>query len=409
MEPIEFHFDIPDRELWKEKIIKELKENSDKVIFKNEIEGISFDITEKQTFSFEVSDKRTSNDWKNCFYIDVIEEKTANSICLNALMSGADSLFLNIKKNTIDWAILSKGIEFDYISTRIKFSSFEGLNSFLAFKSAHPNIQFLVDPLTYHENLKEFDFGFLLNGFELQQIGANTWQEAGILLSTFHELLIQDKNQNTFHVHLGIGSNYFVEIAKIRAIKWLFNHLCTTYNISEPKLIFSAETGFVNKSLKDPHTNLLRQSTEAMAALTSGISELTIRPYDEFSESGSSHFTRRMALNISNILKEESYFDFVKDPLKGSNVVELLTQEIIENSWNFFTSLEPFKSINSLEKLNYLKQEIEKTRNKRIASFQQNEIKLIGVNCFLNNEEDTNQWIDNKYIDIPYLILEKYS
>jgi methylmalonyl-CoA mutase N-terminal domain/subunit len=62
-----------------------------------------------------------------------------------------------------------------------------------------------------------------------------------------------------------------------------------------------------------------------------------------------------------------------------------------------------------LEKLNYLKQEIEKTRNKRIASFQQNEIKLIGVNCFLNNEEDTNQWIDNKYIDIPYLILEKYS
>jgi methylmalonyl-CoA mutase len=120
-----------------------------------------------------------------------------------------------------------------------------------------------------------------------------------------------------FNFHLGIGSNYFVEIAKIRALKWLSQHLCNTYQLN-PEIHFSAEIGFMNKSLKDPHTNLLRQTTEAMAAISGGISELTIRPYDDLSANGSNNFSRRMALNISNILKEESYFDFVKDPLKGT-------------------------------------------------------------------------------------------
>jgi methylmalonyl-CoA mutase len=408
MKPIEFHFDFPERSIWKEKIIKELKENSDKIIYKNEIEGISIDITEKPSHSFEVDDNRKSNDWKNCFYTDVENEKTTNSLCLKALMSGADSLFLNIKNDNLDWNLLTDNIEFDYISTRFNFSSKEGINSYLKFKNHHPNIEILIDPLTFQEELIEYNFGFLLNGSELQQIGANTWQEAGILLSTFHELLIQDKNRNTFNVHLGIGSNYFIEIAKIRAVKWLFNHLCSVYNVDETKIIFTAESSFLNKSLKDPNTNLLRQSTEGMAALTSGVSELTIRPFDEISDAGSTDFSRRMALNISNILKEESYFDFVKDPLKGSNIVELLSEEIIEKSWDFFKSLESFKALKSADKINHITEEIEKSRNKRVALFQENEIKLIGINSFLNIETNSNQWSNKSYIDVPYLILEKH-
>jgi methylmalonyl-CoA mutase len=323
-------------------------------------------------------------------------------------MSGADSLFLNIKNDNLDWNLLTDNIEFDYISTRFNFSSKEGINSYLKFKNHHPNIEILIDPLTFQEELIEYNFGFLLNGSELQQIGANTWQEAGILLSTFHELLIQDKNRNTFNVHLGIGSNYFIEIAKIRAVKWLFNHLCSVYNVDETKIIFTAESSFLNKSLKDPNTNLLRQSTEGMAALTSGVSELTIRPFDEISDAGSTDFSRRMALNISNILKEESYFDFVKDPLKGSNIVELLSEEIIEKSWDFFKSLESFKALKSADKINHITEEIEKSRNKRVALFQENEIKLIGINSFLNIETNSNQWSNKSYIDVPYLILEKH-
>jgi methylmalonyl-CoA mutase len=407
MKPIEFHFDIPDRTIWKQKIIKELKENSDKVIYKNEIEEISIDITEKSNNSFEVNDFRNSNEWKNCFFVQLNEEKTANSLCLKALMSGADSLFFNIEKESIDWNVLMKDIEFEYISTRIKFSSSKAIQSFLAFKSQLSNIHILVDPLSFQGDLTEFNFGFQLNGLELQQIGATAWQEVGILLSTFHELLIQDKIENTFNVNLGIGSNYFLEIAKIRAAKWLFNYLCSTYNLENPKLNFTAETGFANKSLKDPHTNLLRQSTEAMSAISAGISELSIRAYDEISKDGSTEFSRRMALNISNLLKEESYFDFVKDPLKGSNIVELLTEKIIEKSWDFFKTLEIFKSVNGTEKLDFLRQEIEKARNKRIAAFQENKIKLIGINSFLNDHPNSNHWTDKTYLGIPYLILEK--
>lgn len=409
MKPVEFNFEVPNRANWKEKIIKELKEKSDNVIFQDEVEDFSIDITEQSKKCFESEDFRDSNEWKNCFFIDVNDEINSNNLCLNALMGGADSLFFHVENADINWKTLMKGIQFEYISTRIKLTSIQAVNSSTNFIKQHRNIQLLIDPLMNNEDLTNYKYGFILDGAELQNIGANTWQEAGILLSTFHELLILDKKENTYNIHLGIGSNYFIEIAKIRAVKWLFNHLCELYNISKPKLIFSAATGFLNKSLKDPHTNLLRQSTEAMSALSAGVSDLTIRAYDEISEEGATDFSRRMALNISNILKEESYFDYVKDPLKGSNIVELLTQQIIEKSWDFFKSLEVFKSLNNEDKIQYLKREIEITRKKRIASFQKNKTKLIGVNSFLNNETNTNQWTNQKYLDIPYLILEKYS
>lgn len=238
----------------------------------------------------------------------------------------------------------------------------------------------------------------------MQQIGANTWQEIGILLSTFHEILLNDGTK--FHFHLGIGQNYFLEIAKIRSLKWLYNYLCDIYQIS-PEIHFSAEIGFMNKSLKDPHTNLLRQTTEAMAAISGGVSELIIRPYDDLSANGSNDFSRRIALNISNILKEESYFDFVKDPLKGSNIIELLTEKITLKAWDLLRDLDKFKSLNGTSKIDLITNIISETRNKRLNLFNQNKLELIGVNSFINSKEEMNSWTINKsYLNLPYLIFE---
>lgn len=402
---MDFQFKLPERKVWREKIITELKENSDQIIYKNEIEKIEFDISQVASKSFDISDVRSHNEWKNCFKIEVKDEFHSNQACLNALMQGAESLYFEINGTKTNWDKLFKDIQFEYIQTSIYISGSSERDSFKTFVSENniKNVEIISDPL-----ITEFDQSensmVLLNGFNLQQIGANTWQEIGILLSSFHELLLRNKNK--FNFHLGIGSNYFVEIAKIRATKWLFQQLCNRYEI-HPEILVSAEIGFMNKSLKDPHTNLLRQTTEAMSAISGGVSRLTIRPFDDISEKGSTDFSRRMSLNISNLLKEESYFDFVKDPLKGSNLIDLLTEQIVVNSWNFLQQLEKFESINGYDKIDFIRKSISETRNKRIEKFNDKKLELIGVNCFLNPTNEANSWTKEKtYLGLPYLIFE---
>jgi methylmalonyl-CoA mutase len=404
---MEFQFNQPTREKWREKIISELKDNSDRIRYKNDIEEIEIDITQVASKSFETPENRISNEWKNCFRIEDKDEVEANQSCLKALMSGADSLFFKVKKSNTNWSKLFKDIQFEYIQTRISISSKTERESFVKFDTENriERLDLVIDPLTEEIDSNE-NASFLINGFELQQIGANSWQEIGVMLSTFHELLINHTNAKKFNFHLGIGSNYFLEIAKIRAVKWLVNHLCNLYQI-HPEVHFSAEIGFSNKSLKDPHTNLLRQTTEAMAAISGGVSELTIGAYDHLSEKGSNDFSRRMALNISNMLKEESYFDYVKDPLKGSHIIELLTEQIVLKAWNFLKTLEKFESINGIAKIDFIRQSISETRNKRIQKFNEKKLELIGVNCFLNPSDETNSWTKEKtYLELPYLIFE---
>ena len=407
---MEFQFNQPTREKWREKIISELKENSHRINYKNDIEEIEIDITQVASKSFETPEIRISNEWKNCFRIEVKDEVEANQSCLNALMSGADSLFFEINNSNTNWSKLFKDIQFEYIQTRISISSKTERDSFVKFVTENriEQIDLLIDPLAEEIDSNEND-SYLLNGFELQQIGANSWQEIGIMLSTFNELIINDFKECKFNFHLGVGSNYFIEIAKIRAVKWLVTHLCNLYQI-HPEVHFSAEIGFSNKPLKDPHTNLLRQTTEAMAAISGGVSELTIGAYDHLSEKGSNDFSRRMALNISNILKEESYFDYVKDPLKGSNIIELLTEQIVLKAWDFLKTLEQFESIKETDKIDFIRQSISATRNKRIQKFNEKKLELIGVNCFLNPTDETNSWTNEKtYLGLPYLIFENYN
>jgi methylmalonyl-CoA mutase len=404
---MEFQFNQPTREKWREKIISELKENSNRIHYKNDIEEIEIDITQVASKSFETSENRNSNEWKNCFKIKVKDEVEANQSCLKALMQGADSLFFEINNSNTNWSKLFKDIQFEYIQTRISISNKTERESFVKFatKNRIEHIDMVNDPLTEEIDSNE-NASFLINGFELQQIGANTWQEIGVMMSTFHEILIHHSNARKFNFHLGIGSNYFMEIAKIRAAKWLVNHLCNLYQI-QPEVHFSAEVGFLNKSLKDPHTNLLRQTTETMAAISGGVSELTIGAYDHLSEKGSNDFSRRMALNISNILKEESYFDYVKDPLKGSNIIELLTEKIVLKAWDFLKTLDKFESINGIDKTDFIRKSISETRNKRIQKFNEKKLELIGVNCFLNPTDETNSWTKEKtYLRLPYLIFE---
>lgn len=384
-------------------------------------------------FPFTRGSDKTGNHWLNSFYIKVSDEKISNSKALEVLMKGCDQLIFDLtKKAETNWSILFNEIQFEYVHAQIKINTAEQFKTILNhFNSKIPkSISFSIDFLSLDDSENLFDLLVkhckndqipfcLIDGFSLQQCGATTWQEIGFCIATGHEYLVRlmnngmsiDEAAACVHFSVGIGSNYFYEIAKIRSLKQNWASIIKEYkpkhNCSHNCLI-SAQIGTMNKSLLDPYTNLLRQTTEAMSAISGSVNALTIQPCDSNSINGSSIFSERMALNISLILKEESYFSNVGDPLGGSYIVEDLTNKIGSKSWTFFQKLEEFGGISSNESMVFLRNEITLKANLRKSDVLNSEVTLIGINKFINPNPEQNKFDDTKhYLGMQTIIFER--
>jgi methylmalonyl-CoA mutase len=140
--------------------------------------------------------------------------------------------------------------------------------------------------------------------------------------------------------NLSSGSSYFMEIAKVRAARLLFARISEAYNVSKERSIYiHSVTSDWNKTIYDAHVNLLRNTTEAMAAVIGGCDSLLVKPYDEaFREPDD--FSERIARNTQSILKEEAYLDKVSDPSAGSYYIESLTQSLVDHAWQFFLQID---------------------------------------------------------------------
>ncbi|TVR70881.1 MAG: methylmalonyl-CoA mutase small subunit [Marinilabiliales bacterium] len=139
------------------------------------------------------------------------------------------------------------------------------------------------------------------------------------------------------------GSNYFMEIAKFRAARYLWSQLLKAWDL-EPETaagtVVHAVTSMWNKTVYDPCVNMLRSTTEAMAAVLGGADSLTVHPYDKaFSDEGAP-FPARIARNTQLVMKEEAYLDKVADPAAGSYYIESLTSSLIEEAWKLFLQVD---------------------------------------------------------------------
>jgi methylmalonyl-CoA mutase len=423
-EKIDFiHVDLS---TWRNQIKKELKENHSRIVFNDEIEEILFDVTQTFSKSF-ITTPKDKNSFLNGYSCSVFNEKEANKTILKVLMQGADFIEFKLEKKTnIYWEILFNTIEFQYIFSHIAFQTPQQLASFLEFIDPK-KLQFFflkIDPQAinfsaFKEILESHSVKtpcFEINGFEIEQIGANCYQQIGIMLSTFHELLSTELEKGNsiydfihlIHFNVGIGQNYFIEIAKIKSLKWLIQQISHSYGIENFEPTITANIGWINKSLKDIDSNLLRQTSEAMAALNAGVNGIIVHPCDNFSNQKSSTLHQRMALNIPIILREEANFSSVYEPLNGSHVIEGLCEEISEKSWFYFTELEKFHVLRSNEKINKISSDISFKRSMRIEAIKTNQKEYIGINTLLSENLCLSEWTDTKeYMGIPYLILEQ--
>jgi methylmalonyl-CoA mutase len=430
------------KEEWTKQIEKDLKGKSlDLMNIYDNIEELSYstyysseDISSKNVqpgnYPYLRGINSTDNDWSNCFFIEVTDESTANKKALSVLMKGCDSLYLKSEKSQIDWVTVLNGIEHEFINLHFElnnFDDFEIINSIInKHNRRHSfNFDFIEQPNdqqfeTLTNSLKKHQQRvFKINGFGAQQIGANTWQEIGFCLNAGHEILLKlmekglsiDEAAACLNFQIGIGANYFLEIAKIRSFRTLWAKVVDAYspNLSSSyNLKIIAISGHLNKSVVDPHTNLLRQTTEAMAAVSAGIDDLLILPHDQYSSKGVSELAERMALNISSILKEESYFDKVIDPLGGSYSIEELSKIIGEKAWTFFQELESKEGLFSIDCLTYFKSKILAKRDQRIELFESKKITGIGINKYQSSEfKNEANWTSLPlYLDVPFFNYE---
>ncbi len=144
-----------------------------------------------------------------------------------------------------------------------------------------------------------------------------------------------------FSFQFSIGSQFFTEIAKFRAFRLLWARAMSAFGSesSAASATIQARTSLYNKTLTDPHVNMLRVTTEALSAVLGGVDTLHIGPFDEVT-GATDDFSRRIARNIHTLLAEEFGFSQTTDAAGGSWYIEKLTDDLARSAWSLFQDIE---------------------------------------------------------------------
>lgn len=178
-----------------------------------------------------------------------------------------------------------------------------------------------------------------------------------------------------------VAENHFGEIARLKAYRMAFSQLASLYalELNEEEVSLFCKTAHWSKSILDANTNLIRQTYEAMSAVIGGANWLWVEP---FQEENCSEQDRRIARNVSSILREESYLDKVMDPAAGAFFLENLTGDIVTYLKNQLSILESkggwSKAFQEGEIHSLVRQQRQKIQNQVI----ENQSIKIGVNKY---------------------------
>lgn len=224
-----------------------------------------------------------------------------------------------------------------------------------------------------------------------QNAGANMVQQLAYAMAHANEYLhILNKNEEALNelkleFHVAIGSNYFFEIAKLRALRLLYATIAKEYNANPICEILAMPTKR-NKTIYDYNVNMLRTTTECMSAILGGANTIENMPYDAIFHKDNP-FGSRIARNQLLILKEESFFDKVSNPSDGTYYIENLTEELANKALDLFKNIE--KSGGFLKQLHegIIQRKITESAAKEQALFDSGKLVLIGTNKYPNPQD----------------------
>lgn len=250
---------------------------------------------------------------------------------------------------------------------------------------------------TYWADLKARNLRtILLDGTIWGNAGASSVQElAYVMASAVHyiEKLMEmglsiEQIAPRFQLNLTLGSNFFMEIAKVRAARLLWAELTQAYGASEEhrKIWIHGVTSEFNKTIFDPYVNMLRTTTEGFSGVIGGVDSLEILPFD-LKIREADEFSRRIARNQQIILQEEAHFDRVIDPAGGCYYVEALTAEIAEKTWEKFQLIQKTGGMLHCITEQIIQSGVSKTALERMTNVDKRKDIFVGINMYANTLE----------------------
>ena len=257
-----------------------------------------------------------------------------------------------------------------------------------------------------------------ISGYHMQEAGANQVQELAFTIADGLEYVRAAINKGLkvddfaprLSFFFAIGMNFFMEIAKLRAARWLWASLMKKHfnpqNSKSLMLRTHCQTSGVSLTEQDPYNNVVRTTVEAMAAVLGGTQSLHTNAFDE-AVALPTDFSARIARNTQLILQEETGITKTVDPLAGSYYIEALTGRLIASAEKIINDIEKIGGMTKAVEQGIPKQMIEESAAKRQAAVDSSEAVVVGVNKYksksdskfdvlkVNNQEVKEQQIKN--------------
>jgi methylmalonyl-CoA mutase len=237
-----------------------------------------------------------------------------------------------------------------------------------------------------------------ISGYHMQEAGANQALELAFTLADGKEYvktaiakgLDVDEFAGRLSFFWGIGMNFYLEIAKMRAARLLWWKIMSGFGAKNPKSLMlrtHCQTSGWSLTEQDPYNNIVRTTIEAMAAVFGGTQSLHTNSFDE-AIALPTEFSARIARNTQLILQEESQITKVVDPWAGSYMMERLTQEMADKAWAIIEEVDAMGGMTRAVESGWAKLRIEASAAEKQARIDSGRDVIVGVNKFKLDKED---------------------
>jgi len=397
---------------WKQKIQFELDgADYNETVIWNSPEDIQVKpFYHRDEFSKAASVETKTADFKICQNIFVYDIEKSAQRALNTIERGAESLRFTIENEKTDVQKLLQDLPLEdrIVYFNLKFISIDFVKLLDSISIQKKAVFYCnLDPIGHFAREGNWFVTSDKNNFETldiisksitsvsllsidlglyQNSGANITQQIAYSLAHANEYLNRLNaipKQIVFQV--SVGTNYFFEIAKLRALRMLFNLIANEYNPDLKCHILATPTKR-NKTIYDYNVNMLRTTTECMSAILGGADAVANLPYDALYHKDN-EFGDRIARNQLLVLKHESYFDKVNNPADGSYYIESLTMQLAEKSLTLFKDIEANGGFLKLLNDGTIKKKIQESANKEQALFDSKKEVLLGTNKYPNKDD----------------------
>ena len=396
-------------------------------------------------FPFARGARKGNNRWLVAEEIEAAEAAEAARRALDAVDGGADSVVFHLKGATTrkKMEVLTKDI--DPLATRVSFDVAERPEKTAAFfvsscekRGADPAKLaggVFFDPAELllsrgdsvssfekrlaevagtigHLSEKSPDYGaFAVKGSTFRDAGSTVVEELAFAVAAAVECLVglRDLGVGTDDAcrHLvfsfSAGSGYFEEIAKLRAARVLWANVARRFSPADPsseKMRIHCRTSKFNKTVCDPHVNMLRATTEAMACVIGGADSLSVDPFDVHGGAPDG-FSRRVARNVQLLIRHESRLDAVADPGGGSYHLEKLTLETARRSLELFQRVEAAGGFLECVGSGFVQDSVERSGERAAGDVLSGKRILVGTNEFPNPAEKIPEGVPEKTENPP--------